>query len=254
FVQYLEKHPEKQKEFELFQNTILFPDESVVFRKKSKLLKLTTGQKIWSYTIRIAAVLVLVFSFSILLKQHSEIDVPPSQIVKVATITPEIETTQKPQKEVKKDPKKIPSKPVVKDTIKVESTKSIRENNKGRIEGEDFIAFHRDSIVDKYLIAKVANISVNEPIIALMEVDQFILPDYFNEISEREVLLAERIKRKTGLDKFRLNDITKAGLKLFANISKNKFTYDTNEEGNITELNFETRLLAFSIPTKGNPE
>ena len=37
WVQYLKNHPEKQKEFELFQNTKLAPDKSDVFRNKSNV-------------------------------------------------------------------------------------------------------------------------------------------------------------------------------------------------------------------------
>ena len=60
----------------------------------------------------------------------------------------------------------------------------------------------------------------------------------------------ETPKEKTGLDKFRFNRITKAGLNLVSNISNDKFKYETNNEGEITEYNYDSRLVAFSIPAK----
>ena len=73
------------------------------------------------------------------------------------------------------------------------------------------------------------------------------------EIEEQmydERLLADVLKEKTGLNKFKFKTITKAGLNLVANISKDKFTYETNEDGEVTEYNYDSRLFAFSIPAK----
>ena len=75
------------------------------------------------------------------------------------------------------------------------------------------------------------------------------MPKFRHNISE-ERFIADVVKEKTGLDNLSLNKITKAGLNLVSSISKDKFNYETNKNGKITEVNFDTRLLAFSIPTK----
>ena len=74
-------------------------------------------------------------------------------------------------------------------------------------------------------------------------------PETLNAYDE-ERLLADVVKEKTGLNKFRFNTITKAGLKLVSSISGEKFQYETNEKGKVTEYNYDSRLLAFSIPSK----
>jgi hypothetical protein len=63
-------------------------------------------------------------------------------------------------------------------------------------------------------------------------------------------LLVDVVKEKTGIGKITIGKITKAGLSLVANLSKEKFNYETDKEGKVTEVSFESRLLAFSIPTK----
>jgi hypothetical protein len=65
-----------------------------------------------------------------------------------------------------------------------------------------------------------------------------------------ERLLVDVVKEKTGIQKLNFNKITKAGLSLIANLSKEKFNYETNDSGKVTEVSFDSRLLAFSIPTK----
>ena len=64
-----------------------------------------------------------------------------------------------------------------------------------------------------------------------------------------ERLLVDRVIEKTGIEKISLNKIAKAGLNLVTSISNEKFTYQTDKQGNVTEVNFDSRLLAFSIPT-----
>ena len=34
-------------------------------------------------------------------------------------------------------------------------------------------------------------------------------------------------------------------------VEKEKLSYETNNSGKVTEINYDSRLLAFSIPTKG---
>lgn len=112
------------------------------------------------------------------------------------------------------------------------------------------MAVVRDSVAPLPLAMLQAEIRYSFPAIALADIEN---PDQTEILlqtnGEEELLLGDKIKSKTGLDRLSLNDIAKAGLGLVSNISKNKFSFDTNEEGDITELNLDTRLLAFSIPT-----
>ena len=64
-----------------------------------------------------------------------------------------------------------------------------------------------------------------------------------------ERLLADVVFEKTGLENLSMNKIKKAGLKLVSGFTKENLTYKTDDEGEITEINYDSRLLAFTIPT-----
>ncbi len=66
---------------------------------------------------------------------------------------------------------------------------------------------------------------------------------YPAETYDDEMLLADRVKEKINLRK-----ISQAGLDLIANISDDRFDYETNNNGKVVNYTYESRLLAFSIP------
>jgi len=88
-----------------------------------------------------------------------------------------------------------------------------------------------------------------QPIKASLATMYIVTPEKPANYYEEHVLVS-MVKEKTGLDKFRFNTITKAGLRLVSSISGEKYKYETNEKGKVTEYNYDSRLLAFSIPSK----
>jgi hypothetical protein len=95
-----------------------------------------------------------------------------------------------------------------------------------------------------------ASLSIPHTDVALAQM-KITLPETPAQIYE-ERLLADVVKEKTGIGNLSLNKVAKAGLNLVANVSNEKFSFDTNTDGQITELNYDSRLLAFSIPTKND--
>ncbi len=61
------------------------------------------------------------------------------------------------------------------------------------------------------------------------------------------------VLEKTGIDNVSLNKVTKAGLTLVSLFTGEKFSFETGKSGEISELNYDSRLLAFSIPTNIGP-
>jgi hypothetical protein len=94
------------------------------------------------------------------------------------------------------------------------------------------------------------HLSIQKPELVLAQM-KITLPETPVENYE-ERLLADVVKEKTGLGNLSFNKVAKAGLNLVSNVSGEKFSFDTNTEGQITELNYDSRLLAFSIPTKND--
>lgn len=255
FEGYLSSHPEKKKEILLFGKTILKPDFSIVFTQKEKLYKRGLKRTLLLWTSSAAAVLILALAIFSLEKN------PDEPILSENTITEiekgdGIEDTKPVEKEIKtvpvEDKKKEPikkketeAKPDVKKTIpKKENKKSIRETTKGRVEHDD-IAMRVPHEIPSELKAITASIEV--PVYtASMATMTLVFPEYYDD----EWLLADQVKEKISLKRF-----SRAGLNLFTSLSNERFSYQTNKKGKVTEYKYDSRLLAFSIPgKKAQPE
>ena len=258
FEDYLASHPEKLKETALFNLTKLQPDESVIFSKKNKLYQRSNGKVFILWASRVAAILILAMAVYILIDRPFENTVSNKQVAVVnnekETVKPapekapivvekQSETINTPV-ETKTEPSEkedVSSKPEVIQADKMEEPAENEQIAEARIPIE----------VPK----KIRNIS---PALKNQAVDLTLVSmnrHTQNPAEDRseDHFLADVVKEKTGLDNLSLNKITKAGLKLVSAISKEKFTYETNNSGKVTEVNFDSRLLAFSIPT-GNGE
>jgi len=257
FENYLSTHPEKQKEAELFKLTKLHPDESIIYNRKNKLYRRPAGKTILMWTTRAAAVFIVALTVYTFIEKFSNKVIPENQ---VAVIEKEPEKKINPT-EIKEVPaknnkvedqkiiKKEPDKPAVKsEKPKANETKIIRENSQGRLINDD-LALARISEEIPALQSITASITtVSNSKIDFVTVN-IMVPDY-NEPVFEERLLVDIVKEKTGVDKLSFNKIVKSGLSLVASLSKEKFNYETDNEGKVTEVKFDSRLLAFSIPTR----
>lgn len=265
FDAYLLKHPEKQKEVQRFQQTKLQPDETVVFANKNKLYRRTIGKTIFLWSSRVAAVLVLALAIYFYIDQSGENIVNPSQVAVVepepvdddvvpeATKPPaEANNKQTEPEEIIPDKKTQPAVKTKNEEAVPKTTKSLRETTKGRMDHKKIAEARIPVEVPEKIGSLRASLQNNQPQNIALASMSVTIPE--NVIyADDEVFFAEVVKEKTGLDNFSFRKITKAGLNLVSNISKDKFSYQTNQEGEITELNYDSRLLAFSIPTNNEP-
>jgi len=253
FDNYLSAHPEKQKEVELFTKTKLQPDETVVFGKKNILFRRSAGKTILLWTTRVAAVFIVALSVYIFIDQSSNKIIPENQVASVekSIDTKEINTDTK---EVTVNDVQVPIEEIAaKPAVKIAHTKSpaienLTENPKGMPENEDLALARIPTEIPAELQGLSASIAVTTPETGLVPV-KINVPETTEMIYD-EKLFVDVVKEKTGIGKLTFNKITKAGLSLVASLSKEKFKYETNTEGKVTEVNFDSRLLAFSIPTK----
>lgn len=265
FDAYLLKHPEKQKEVRRFQQTRLQPDESIVFAHKNKLYQHTLGKTIFLWSSRVAAVLVLALAIYFYIDQSGKNIVNPGQVAVVETeptgseadpeATPPPAETDKKQADPTEIIPKIKSKTPVKNKKEEavpKTTKSLRETTKGRMEHEKIAEVRTPAEVPEKIRNLSASFQISQPKNMALASMTVTIPENVN-YADDEKFFAEVVKEKTGLNNFSFRKITKAGLNLVSNISKDKFSYQTNQEGKITELNYDSRLLAFSIPTNNEP-
>jgi hypothetical protein len=256
FENYLSAHPDKQKEAELFSKTKLQPDKSLVFSKKKKLLRYSAGRTVLLWTSRVAAILIVALTVYIYIESNSNNQVLENQLASVEK-EPEKKDNVPEVKDlpVKNDkteqPKNIqaePVKPAVKkNEPKPNQTKIIRENSQGRLINDDLASLSIDDETLLPLKTKTASFFVPLASSELVPVT-FALPVYSEPVFE-ERLLVDVVKEKTGFEKLNFGKITKAGLSLVANLSNEKFNFETNNDGKVSEVSFDSRLLAFSIPT-----
>ena len=256
FENYIAEHPERGRDVALFNKTKLQPDETIVFSKKKKLYHYSIRRNILLWSGRVAAILIIAFAFFTLIDKPTNELVPENKVAKLEdkkekkAATPELK--QIPVETKKKDQviiKKSTTKPAIKKAApKQKQNKSLREDTQGRMTHGD-VAINRIPLeVPAELNSITASLEIQQPAGTLATMHIVIPENSANYYEER--LLADMVKEKTGLDKFKFNKITKAGLNLVSSISNDKFKYETNKEGKVTKYNYDSRLLAFSIPSK----
>ncbi len=254
FENYLLIHPEKQKETALFAKSKLLPDFSVVYTLKNKLRRQSAGKMILLWTSRVAAVFMIALAIYTLFGKNENQLMPDNQMAVFEDESPKKENIQavkedpskKEKDQVKGTENKVPVKtPVKKTEVKPEPAKSLRETTRGRLDNNFASVLMRDEI-PPLMAPLTATIQPSRPDFEIAAMDKDIATENANH---EERFLADVIKEKTGIDNLSFHKITKAGLSLVSNLSKEKFSFETNEEGLITALNYESRLLAFSIPT-----
>lgn len=261
FEKYLLSHPEKQKEAELFSLTKLQPDESIIFSRKNKLYRRSAGKTILMWTTRAAAVIIVALTVYTFIDKSSNKIIPENQVAVIEN-EPEKKVNPTEIKEVpaknnkveeQKNLKKDTEKPAVKnEKPKANETKIIRENSHGRLINDDLALVRISEEIPELPSLTASLTTVSALKIDLIQVN-IKVPDYNEPIFE-ERLFVDIVKEKTGVDKLSFNKIVKSGLSLVASLSKEKFNYETDNAGKVTEVSFDSRLLAFSIPTRTGEE
>lgn len=255
FEKYLSTHPDKQKEAALFEKTRLKADKSIVFKKKRKLYHYSAGKTILLWSTRIAAILILGLLVYRTTDTFLNQDIMPENQVAVSEMNPKEEPAEPDAVPVKPEKKDEPvpveekvSEPARKTEPKKEPAKSLRETTRGRMDHERIAEARIPVEIPEKLSPRDASFSIRQPEVALAHV-KISLPDTPAEFYE-ERLLADVVREKTGIGNLSLNKVAKAGLNLVSAVSGEKFSFETNNDGQITELNYDSRLLAFSVPTK----
>ncbi|WP_139279549.1 hypothetical protein [Tangfeifania diversioriginum] len=258
FDNYLLKHPEKQKEIELFQHTKLQPDKTVVFAHKNKLYRRSPGRTIYMWSLRVAAVFVVALAFYTLFNQ-TDFSISENRVavvespegsevpVKKGNNSAGAETYDiQPIEEIKAIPADR------KNEVKPKATPTLREPVQENSNMETIEEIRTPVEIPPKLNSRDAALQARQQPEVTLAAMTITLPKNY-QVIEEERFLADVVKEKTGLDNFSFNKIKLAGLNLISSISKDNFDYETNEEGKVTELSYDSRLLAFSIPTNNEP-
>jgi hypothetical protein len=254
FEAYLTAHPKLQKEYELFSKTRLVPDKNIHFLNKKNLYRKPGYVIALNWAARAAAVLVLVWGINSLLPtiNQSTQQKPASELAQNRT------NIKPPAKKI--EPEKRPTEKATLGKTTSEryfiaaKLKSTREQSKGHLEekisGESKPG-DRDLTAMPEMTPILASLNV-EPAESQLAVHHSVKVQTINDpknIMTIEEFLASRAKKAGNEGLLSAQRILRAGLGVASELSGERIGY-SEQNGKITSIGFESKLMAFSIPLK----
>lgn len=248
FETYLVAHPELKKEYDLFIKTRLTPDSGIKYPEKRRLYRKSGATIVMNWVARVAAVLVLVWGInSVIQTQNTQESGKRNQ--ELAEVMPKATpnlSAKKPESENLIHNTAVPVK------NKPEKAKAIQERTK--VEPEETLPV--DSTPTNRDLTTLAQIAPlvpqldQEPFEAQLAFTRSINVMKTNEaknVMSVEEFLARRAKKVGNEGLFSAQRIARLGLNLASEISGERIGYQT-KDGKITSVDFESKLMAFSIP------
>jgi hypothetical protein len=249
FLAYVETHPERKKELELFKETKLVPDESVTFRNKSKLYKQPAINPLLIWPVRIAAVLLI--SIALWNLWPSDVTEIARQPV-VSDLQPDYTGPGESTGTIIHQQEEASSEiPAIVNNIVAEAKPAVEHPVNTIIPDADpaFIATSQRSDLEPPALLPLKKASLErssrEPLLATTTFEEKFDIDGG---TEENVYLTDRLKEKAGLEEFSFARLVRSGLQLASDVSNDRISYATNSEGDIIALSLDTRLLGFRIP------
>lgn len=248
FETYIAGRPELQKEIGLFAKTRLIADTGIKFPNKQKLYRKSGTVVFMNWAARAAAVIVLVWGISSLFQTGNQ-QVETGTVQEIVSMNPQ---TTEPA------------------NILTEPEKNIRETES--IEKPVVLAENKPTIIQEQTTRKqkpepgtdfqerdFTEMNEIKPIYAMLEAEtdrnQLAVSRSFStekindprNIVSVEEFLASRVKKAGDESLLSVQRIFRTGLNVASEISGDRIGYSV-KEGKVSSLEFESRLMAFSIP------
>jgi len=248
FETYLASHPELKKEHDLFAKTRMRPDSEIKCPGKRKLYRKSGATIMLSWFARAAAVLVLIWGIhSVIQVQNTpESTKTNSEIAQISPKTNSNLEAKKPDSQnlIRKSSVPVKNKPGKAKVIHVQPKVEPKE-----IQPVDSNPTDRDltALAQINPILPQLDQGTQEAQLAFVHsVNSMKINDSKNVMSVEE-FLADRARKvgKEGL--FSAQRIARLGLNLASEISGERIGYQM-KDGKIASVDFESKLMAFSIP------
>lgn len=248
FEAYLANNPELKKEYGLFAKTRLNPDSKIIFSEKRKLYRKSGTTILLNWVARAAAVLVFVWGINSVIQTQNA-----PKLQKTKTELAEVLPKATPNATAKK----AESKEMIQTAADPARSKPEKANTfqkRTKIEPEetrpvDSPATTRDltslAQIDP-IVPQLDQEPIKEQLRFSSTVNEMKINESKNVMSVEE-FLASRVQKvgKEGL--FSAQRIARLGLNLASEISGERIGYEV-KNGKITSVDFESKLMAFSIP------
>lgn len=256
FEAYLADHPEIGKEYNLFTQTKLIPEYEVKFPAKQKLYKKSAPVIFMNWAGRAAAVLVLVLGIGYLIQtnwqQNSGKSVSEFAELKIKTespVAPTVTRTTIQKIETvgpESSPKSTPS------ATHAEFHEQVKENL-AETPSEAIVPTSREDIVIAQISPILAQLEP-ESVSVELSVSHGLKPSESKNsqgVSNFEQYLADRVKKVGNEGMISAQRILRTGLNVASELSGKRIGYQV-KDGKISSVDFDSKLLAFSIPFKKN--
>ena len=243
---YFLANPEFKREYELFAKTQLRPDFEIKYPGKQKLYRKSGAAIVMNWVGRAAAVLVLIWGINSLIQMQN-----PQESGKRNQELAEI--SSKPASSIKKvDSGKIDQETAAPVKHELRRAKNIQE--KTQVEPKETLPPDSNP-TERYLTALAQITPIvpqlnQEPLETQLAFSHSINVIKINEtknVMSVEEFLANRVQKVSKEGLFSAQRIARLGLNLASEISGERIGYQT-KDGKITSVDFESKLMAFSIP------
>lgn len=249
FEAWLAKEPVLKKEYELFAKTRLEADARIVFPRKKALYRKTGTTIFLNWAARAAAVLVLVWGISSLLQTGKQ-PTGTGNIQEIVTLKPTTPTSGNTSVPVTSGVEKmLTEKPSGSINNQLASAEVKPSGKNEQIPGTQESMPHREPIEMEPIQPILAMIETNADenrLAVSYKLNTEKLNDPLNIMTVDE-FLASRAKKVANEGLFSAQRILRTGLDVASEISGDRLGYSV-KDGKITTLEFESRLMAFSIP------
>lgn len=236
FQHYLSHNKAAQNELKLFEYTVLQPDENIIYPHSSALLK---TRKIPVYWLSAAALIVFAFIFWF---NKNQTPLPNTPI-----LANNIVLLQQEQANIEVLHFKPQLKAFILETTTASTTQQIAAKTAEKPSTRE------DTL--ELLSSQTVFASTNTISSGLIDIEPtfYIIAEKnrnFKIFPTIKELLAEIINKKVEQiePEKELNKITFIALNRLNDVTNNKFDYNTNEDGKLSKLEYNSRFLAFSIP------
>jgi hypothetical protein len=227
FQEYIAQNPKAAEEYKLFKASKLVPDKTLVYGDIGDIEKLKRKRRLPVYRLAAAAVVFIAALFWFNQPAEHSVSIPDFEVVAL---------NEKPETKLSR-----------KAIVCHEPLKALQLPSRNVKQVNPIIAKQREVLMIEPLASKTSLASTSKPELNTVDLLYETLPYTENEdyptVGE---LLAEKVnsinpgEEKNKLAKFALNQVK--------NVTNERFDYSTNDNGKVEKIEFNSRILAFSIP------
>ena len=248
-------NPQLFKEYDLITKTCLVADRSIKFPDKQNLYRRSSTFILMKWGIRVAAVMIIFFGINSLFQNGTQVFMPvPNQGI-ASMEHNQIPPTDNIESNIKHKRDEISARPAnFTEPIPLKSLYEAKNNHK------DITSAVTTDSANAFIKRGLINLKEVSPVLPLLEirlnknllaVSQSIytkeIEKYVNTCLLDEPMIKTRAKGPINKDFLSTDWIIRSGLNAASELSRNRIGFKV-KNGKISSLNFETKLMAFSIP------